>query len=293
MPPLDASIRPIAREPGLRHAVAGVAEQLDSRRAASGSAPQLTATNGRPRRGPSRWSRRATSSLPVPVSPSTSTSTSAAATWRIVSRSRDHRRAVADQAVAPSAASPRPRAAGDCRAPAAASPARARTAAIRWSVGERLGQEIEGAVLQRLDRHRHVAMAGDQDHRQLRVDRAQPAEAAAARPCAACGCRRRRRRRSRRSIAASAVAASAKAVDLEAGELQRLAGRGAQRVVVVDEDTRPEGSSTKHASCAPAASSVKAAPPVRGRLEPQLAAELAGDVARDAEPEARARPACR
>jgi hypothetical protein len=33
---------------------------------------------------------------------------------------------------------------------------------------ERLFQEIEGADPHRLHRHRHVAMAGDQDHRQRR-----------------------------------------------------------------------------------------------------------------------------
>ena len=42
-------------------------------RSVSVSAPQLSATNGWPRRGLRAWSARATSSLPVPDSPVTST----------------------------------------------------------------------------------------------------------------------------------------------------------------------------------------------------------------------------
>jgi hypothetical protein len=48
-------------------------------RRASGIAPQFTATKGPSRRGPRRWSARATSSLPVPLSPSMRTVVSKAA----------------------------------------------------------------------------------------------------------------------------------------------------------------------------------------------------------------------
>ena len=49
---------------------------------ASGTAAQLTATNGAFLRGPSAWMSRATSSFPVPVSPNTSTGVDVAATRR-------------------------------------------------------------------------------------------------------------------------------------------------------------------------------------------------------------------
>ncbi len=50
---------------------------------ASGSAAQFTATKGRPARGLSSWSARATTSLPVPLSPRSSTVARLGATWAI------------------------------------------------------------------------------------------------------------------------------------------------------------------------------------------------------------------
>ena len=50
----------------------------------SGSAAQLTATNGLPARGLLSWMARATSSLPVPLSPTMSIVAVVGATWATV-----------------------------------------------------------------------------------------------------------------------------------------------------------------------------------------------------------------
>jgi len=62
VPRFDASIRPVR---GRRESPSWPNSSISA--TASGSAAQLTATNGRERRLLQRWRRTATSSLPVPV----------------------------------------------------------------------------------------------------------------------------------------------------------------------------------------------------------------------------------
>ena len=141
----------------------------------SGSAPQLSATKFRALRRLQRCSRRATTSLPVPVSPRTSTSTSASATWRMVSRSRRIAGVVADQRQVV-------RRLGRGGAQAAVLQHQpALLGGMRDRGGEALaveglGDEVVDAVLDRRHRQVDVGMAGDEQHRQLRVDRLDPLE---------------------------------------------------------------------------------------------------------------------
>ena len=68
MPRSAVSIRPLLVGVGARERAAHVAEQLGFEQRL-GSAPQLSATNGRSRRSEWKCTARATSSLPVPDSP--------------------------------------------------------------------------------------------------------------------------------------------------------------------------------------------------------------------------------
>ena len=141
-----------------------------------GTEAQLTVTSGLAARGPPACSARAIRLLPVPVSPMISTWPSAWATSRMCLAQLLDRRARAHQAAHEHAA------VGELAAQragldGAGADLGGAAAEIGEPVGvERLLDEVEGADAHRLDRHRHVAVAGHQDDRQAGVDRLQPAE---------------------------------------------------------------------------------------------------------------------
>ena len=108
---------------------------------------------------------------------------------------------------------------------------------------ERLGQEVERSVPQGRHRHRHVAMTGDQDHRQVGIERADAGEQLQPvhprhpdigndRPVEI------RRQRGQRRLRPG------KGAHRQPGQLQRLHRRKAQHLVVLDE---------QHSLCAHAA----------------------------------------
>ena len=66
MPPCASTNSPRRSLRRAREGAARVAEELALEQIGSGSAAQLTATNGRSARGPPAWMARATTSLPVP-----------------------------------------------------------------------------------------------------------------------------------------------------------------------------------------------------------------------------------
>ena len=84
MPPSASSKRPFLRECAPVKAPRSWPNSSDSN-SGSGSAAQLTLTNGIAARGELWWMARATSSLPVPDSPRSSAVALVRATWLICS----------------------------------------------------------------------------------------------------------------------------------------------------------------------------------------------------------------
>ena len=155
----------------------------------SGSAAQLTATNGPAARAArAAWIARATSSLPVPLSPRISTG---------ARRRRDpldqrvhlaHRRALADEPRHRALRAQPPRSA-DCSRRSAARRSSARLDVQRELLElERLRQVVVRAAAHRLDRGLDRAERGHDDHRRRRRSHrargVEHVEAVDARPCA-------------------------------------------------------------------------------------------------------------
>ena len=206
---------------------------------------------------------------------------SAVATWRDRVAQPRHDRAVADQGALAAVPGGGCAAAG-CRAPAAASPAPCGRAAIRWSAANGLVRKSKAPSFSAAIAIGTSRMAGDQDHRDFGIDRAdareelEPVHARhadvrdedAAEPGVDPGER------------ALAVAISR---DVDPGQLQRLDVGLAQLGVVVDEADALAVDEEAHARLRMMR---KAVPPSADGVEIEVAAELAGDVAGDAEPEA-------
>src|SRR3569833_649771 len=125
-----------------------------------GMAPQLTGMKGLSARGPLSWMRRATSSLPTPDSPLMYTRRLAARELRDCGLYLFYRRGFAEQ-----------------RESHATRGSRLGLRQFQRGVHEiaqhlqidRLGDEVEGAGLERADRGLHAAVGGDHGHRRIGI----------------------------------------------------------------------------------------------------------------------------